>query len=161
VGAVGVLRQATIASHHFPNVFRELDTGTKYFQSRLDRDGDRSLENVLWRSLTYRPINSVRTFELLGWPERDGRFLEEFGRMSRDDKSGFTSRHQVRGYKMYAHTYRYAVEKSDPCPGAILCMDLEDAFMTLVDGVPGLGNFFAWQVLCDVLESRCVNLVRK
>lgn len=86
----------------FCNVYRDLDRGTKWFAARRGA----GLQQVLWRSLTYRTVNRLETFEAADaegaatwWqePEAAGRWLEWLAGRVRAGAPVFGGRHCTRG----------------------------------------------------------------
>jgi len=155
----------------FCNVYRELDTGTTYFRrflldcqdkGRFGKGRREQVKNVLWCSLAYRLVNRVETFT-----ECDGGGIPTLSRYSSYWKSlkkleaktkVFTGAHQVMGLERYGRTLLHISERKgealNKCVSAIL--DPEKSLKDLsleVQTIPNVGKFFAWQVLCDLLEA--------
>lgn len=166
-----------LARYHFCNVFREADSGTKYFQrfrartGRTEASRDAVLPIVLWQACLYRPINRIETFEAFrkvaplgspfvapgysaGWIQ----WLRH--RFNHEDAKVFTGRHLNRGLKAYVETVRYMERHFNEVAQKIANADacaygLEDVVASLRQ-VPGIGPFFGWQIACDLVESKVI-----
>lgn len=156
-----------IARYHFTNVYRELDRGTIWFQQHHGGD-------PLPAAIVYRPLNRISTFELpgvkTGWngqipTRRLKRFFNIVCAASRDGQQVFTGRHLNRGLEYYGRT----LDALDPRRLPKLrkeienCRSLREVISTL-KRIPGIGDFFAWQITCDLMESgmlgRCEDRAR-
>jgi hypothetical protein len=132
------------------------------------------LQRLLWLSIVYRLMNKIETFELwsrsrigrtAGKGEKGPRAkvpavedLEPFAKfLKAQRKKGvvlFTSAHQVMGLDRYVATLR-AVRAQLPKLAQRLHAnraDLRACFETL-QALPNVGPFFAWQVVCDLIEE--------
>ena len=52
--------------YHFCNVFRELDRGTQLYLKKVVPPA-RGIEDLVWRTITYRLVNSAEQFAATGW----------------------------------------------------------------------------------------------
>ena len=167
----------------FCNNYRELDRGTVYFHHRLraawteagidDGGGDdAALRDALHRSVSYRLINRMETFEK--WARHSGgssipseaeypafkTFIFKW-RTRIDGKKTVekisTPKHQCGSTTLYGQTMG-ALRRDLPgyCKRLRAAgTDHSRAHKELMK-LPGVGDFFAWQVLCDLIECRTV-----
>jgi hypothetical protein len=153
-----------LSRYHFCNVYREADRGTIFYQKmRVPTDelsGVELLQHEIWQSTTYRLINRIDTFEAYGQlPSLDdaGAILHwlDFlkARMDAGEKV-FTGRHLNRGFACYKATLEalwdpYLFEVALAVHEADTLRQVCKAVAT----IPNVGPFFAWQIVCDLLES--------
>ena len=148
-----------LAKFHFCNVYREADRGTRWFQAHRRRRGARGLglEFALWDSVTYRLVNRVATFEAFGGIPAAleiPRFLRFLRAEMRAGAPVFTGRHFVKGVEMYERSLRHFDERLEETAATVRrAGSLRDAAREL-QAAPGVGPFFSWQILCDLLECR-------
>merc|ERR1719186_1980140 len=160
-----------MAVHFFTNLYRELDKGTVYFRNQISTTDLKSrglsrelnediLKKVLYKSTVYRLLNQIKTFKEFGcipdfneWEE-----FEEFlyGKKERNETI-FTSAHQSMGFDRYLNSIEYLRVNLDSLTDTIFRAaedrSLARCFHTLTS-IPNVGNFLAWQVLCDLLEAQ-------
>jgi hypothetical protein len=150
-----------LARYHFCNVYREADRGTRWFQAHRP-PRQRSLEgyaDVLWAAVAYRLVNRIATFEAYGRiPARGERvaWVEFLVRRNALGEQVFTGRHMNRGVACYAMTLEaldprcreYAEQLAETSTLAEACDRLRQ--------LPSVGPFFAWQIVCDLVESGVV-----
>ncbi|KAL7486084.1 hypothetical protein ACHAW6_011682 [Cyclotella cf. meneghiniana] len=167
-------KDGKMARNFFCNVYRELDRGTSYFRGNLIRHRTRSngshcgagynLEEVLWDSICYRLVNKIETFERFGSiPYRREWNAFVHGTLKPLWKGYdivFTGAHQTIGRDRYLDTMNSLCEND----GAFLkelagqisrAADLRTCYNTVLR-VRNVGNFLAWQVICDLMEARVV-----
>lgn len=141
-----------MATNHWPNIFRELDKGTIYFQRQTQGWHHQA---VLYGTVVYRLLNRQRTFEDLGGIPRAyelGNWAEKLTGY-RETNPIFTSKHLTPSWGAYKKSLEF-LERF----GANLYDDvvhestLKGAWSQLRQ-VPGTGGFLAWQMCCDLLES--------
>lgn len=157
-----------LAKYHFCNVFREADAGTRWFvANRLGPAAD-----VVWEAIVYRTVNRWATFE--AWrsgyrlpfpPPTSAGFVawSEFlrGRVARSEQV-FTGRHYTRGLRRHLETLAYLLEASNllDLVEALTARESSDAGLAGAVGalrsVPQLGDFFAWQVVLDLVDAGIV-----
>ena len=144
-----------LASYHFCNVYREADRGTIYFQqNRKPVDG---LEGLIFQAAAYRLINRVSTFvQFGGLPTLSSgaafaAFVDE-GR--KEEATMFTGRHLNIGYEGFAEAMAWLLDGGAAvlAQGVREAATLEAACKSLLIA-PEIGNFFAWQLTCDLMES--------
>jgi hypothetical protein len=146
-----------MAGNHWPNVFRELDKGTIYFQNQTRDWQD---DDKIFASLVYRLSNRQQTFEALGGiPRHDEaasfrRRLEEY----RGDAGViFTGRHLTPSWASYYTAIAFLEKENLEVVNEVMgAPDLNMVNVALCQ-VPGMGPFLAWQVTCDLLESGTFN----
>jgi len=162
---------AVLASFRFTNVFRASDRVSQYLIRNVIYRGDESPDEVLFRILLFKLFNKIETWELL-----EG----EFGALSlatfdpgRVD--AMLSRARARGRRIYSNAYiipsvpgwrtpkhaghlRLAVELAEQgfTERVRATGSLEELFL-LLRGVPGLGDFLAYQFAVDVCYSTVVD----
>jgi hypothetical protein len=168
-GLKELTRDPKMAKNFYCNVYRELDRGTQYFRANLmyhrsRADGKFDLEEVLWDSLCYRLVNKIETFEKFGRiPKR-----EEFKQFARgtfqtlweNETVVFTSAHQCMGKDRYIATMESLYKKDGRLIKKLAssissAKDLQTCYKVLLQ-VDNVGKFFAWQVLCDLLEAKVI-----
>jgi hypothetical protein len=155
-----------LASHHFCNVYRELDRGTEYIidiLSQIEHGYD-----ALWNILVYRYFNSIPAFEFLRddkpyllwdepWNHREqAGYLKYWER--NDHGQVFTSAFTVTGVKFGGYTDKISnvcflmelIQHKVPDIVARLeeAENFEKAYRSFL-GVSGYGRFLAFQVAVD------------
>jgi len=161
-----------LAAHHFCNVSRLDDRGTAALHALLRAQRVTSLPGVLWASLVYRRLNRLATFA--AW--RGGRLPLPADAAAwaawaaqRGAEPGapplFTGKHQQSGgLDAYLSTVRgLAGLDTPPQPGfphakalaaaLAACPGAREAHGTLKAHVRHVGDFIAWQVVCDLVEA--------
>lgn len=158
--------------------YRELDRGTNYFRSHIlslwdkyNKDGpvgyDTWIELVLWASLCYRLVNRISTFEEFGcipevadWP----RFKRFMNKAVRSGTKVFTDAHITGGLKPFLRNMEMVHEKDAQLVKEVSEQVLESVHKGSLEGcfdavktINGAGNFTAWQVVCDLMESQCLS----
>jgi hypothetical protein len=120
---------------------------------------------MLWASICYRLVNKIETFALFGGiPEIEQwhcfqRFFQNVDKNKLPTK--FTGAHNVCGERRYLEIMNMLTQKHtlEDYANKIYHManagKLEDC-CKLMRGLPHVGPFFAWQVTCDLLESKCL-----
>lgn len=163
-----------LAGAHFCNVSRLEDRGTLAFHALLRAQRVRSLAGVLWCSLLYRRLNRLGTFvewgRRLPLPQDAAAWLAWLAARAGDGGGPlFTAKHQqsgglegyldmVRGLAGLPGADGAAPDPRFP-PIAQLatalqrCACARDAHRTLKAAVRHVGDFIAWQVLCDCVEA--------
>ena len=164
----------------FTNMYRELDRGTQYFWNCLssttlaeynpDLDGldEDIIKETLWKSVVYRLSNKVQTFKKLGGiPDVDdfnnNNFKEEFLRLLEIGSKPFTAAHQNNEARRYFETLEYVCKNLEKLTGKIVqAAERRSAkgVFEVVNSIPGVGNFFAYQILCDLTESRMLGSIK-
>jgi hypothetical protein len=160
----------------FCNNYRELDRGTRYFhshilarhdqailQSNMDRLG--WVKIVLWDAYVYRLVNRVDSFSRIGGiPERSKKAVKEFLKKCEDIFATgklFTGAHQAPSLQHFGSNLNLLVK-----PGSVLdkvalilfeATDLKSCYKALSQNLPGVGMFTAWQLICDLQESRAIS----
>ena len=115
-----------LQKYNFCNVYRELDRGTIYFRAEVEKarlrdavslSADDLLKDVLWRSVVYRLMNKIETFEAWGKgipsPQDFGAFEKFLRKQRQQGMTLFTSAHQVMGFDRYVGTLK-SVHKQLP-----------------------------------------------
>jgi hypothetical protein len=174
-------------NYFFCNNYRELDRGTSYFHSQMLEKFESVkpktqlewIETGLWASYCYRLSNRSDSFSNLGdyecatktfngipsmdeWPS----FSKLVTEAQREGHRFFTGAHQTCGFTNYILWMKEARAKK----GKIVeqtaqriyeCAqegDLEGCFRAVSSGgLKGVGDFFSWQITCDLMESGCLS----
>lgn len=155
--------------------YRELDRGTAYFHAhavnlfeKYSRNGviDEKfwLEKILWGSICYRLVNKVETFlefggipEIEQWPNFEHFFLNvDTERI----KFKFTGAHQTMGERRYIETMSKLEQATlkdyaNKIFHKSKARKLKDC-CEIIETLPNVGRFLAWQIACDLLESKCL-----
>ena len=158
-----------LQSHFFCNNYRELDRGTSFFHAYIRQLNESRkhwakrdwIEAVLWASYCYRQVNRVETFGQASFPNPTQKdlnvYLRKIERLSRD-RSVFTAAHQTTCLPLYKSWLRQVLtDKILEAVARELCKapDLQTCKKACMK-LPGVGSFFAWQILCDLDESGCL-----
>eukprot|EP00092_Neocalanus_flemingeri_P102066 GFUD01130529.1.p1 GENE.GFUD01130529.1~~GFUD01130529.1.p1 ORF type:complete len:892 (+),score=218.64 GFUD01130529.1:118-2793(+) len=156
----------------FTNMYRELDRGTTYFRQCIiqtvlkDVDINKSIikENlvvkVLFRSIVYRLINKIETFmDYGGLPDQDDfpKFLKFLAKKKSSDVVIFTAAHQNMGYDRLMNTFEFVEKNVKSLASQIVAAAKQKTIKKCQEvllKIPNVGAFFAWQILCDLLECR-------
>ena len=156
----------------------------KAFVEKYPKDEERQthlvewIRIVLWSSFVYRQVNKVESFmkgdskESTGIPSESEwpKFKESVQKIK--EKGGeafFTDAHINQGFdKFMANTDKVVKQKkkTPPCSkldqtaqeildNGVVHGKLEPCFNALLR-LPGIGEFMAWQILCDLMESNCL-----
>jgi hypothetical protein len=168
-GLKELTKDVKLARSFYCNMYRELDRGTQYFRANLIHHRSRTgvnyeLEEVLWDSICYRLVNKIETFERHGripcreeWEE----FVHgTFQPLWDSDNVVFTSAHQNMGKDRYLATMN-SLWENDGKLVKDMASDLSDArdlksCYNVLRQVNNVGKFLAWQVVCDLVESRVI-----
>ena len=156
----------------FTNMYRELDRGTQYFRKnimdttmadhKISKDIDeRIIRKVLFKSIVYRLINEVKTFQAYGGiPDREDMksFIEFLEVRHREPGSKvFTAAHQNMGLRRLLETFKF-VSKNVKDLAAGIAKHAKNRSLRGVNevllSISNVGGFFSWQILCDLLEAR-------
>ena len=161
-----------LATKWFTNMYRELDRGTLYFRycmSKTDLKGVKISKDtietdlvtkVLFKSIVYRLINKVETFmDFGGIPNQDEfpAFLSYLKAKVREKVVIFTAAHQNMGFRRLMDTFSYLAKNIDKLTYNVVkganhrsTKECQEAILK----IPNVGAFFAWQILCDLLECK-------
>ena len=165
-----------LSSKWFTNMYRELDRGTMYLHNQLnqtdlkgvtiDKDNiDRNLvSKILLKSIVYRLINKVETFmDFGGVPDIET--FPKFVKFIRDKKKEgsviFTAAHQVMGFDRLMKTIEYLKKNVKNLSSKLVSAAQKRSLkmcQTVVLTIPNVGDFFAWQILVDLLECKVLGL---
>lgn len=173
-----------MSTQWFTNMYRELDRGTQYFQNCLlkttlagykpDLDGidEDIVKETLWKSVLYRLSNKVQTFKKLGGiPDVAGfknfkkgfqRLFDEGSKSNDTRDKAFTAAHQNNGARRYFESLEVVRRDLDELTKKIIKEAKKRSakgVFEVLNSVQGCGNFFAWQILCDLTESRVLGAV--
>ena len=165
-------RNEVMAGKWFTNMYRELDRGTLYFRRAINRTDLKGfkfdkmvineclLEKVLFKSIIYRLINKVETFMDYGrLPSKENfsSFLNYLNKKKSEGTVIFTAAHQNMGLRRLLDTFDFVRKNIGKLAKEVVAgakrrsiKDCQNALLKM----PNVGDFFAWQILCDLLESR-------
>jgi len=156
-----------LANHHFCNVYRELDRGTKYIIDVLHRVP--GPEDALWNILVYRYFNSIPTFDFLldgkgyldsqeKWDHKEQAGYLKFWEGEAADHQVFTGAFTVTGVRFGGYSDKISnvcflmevvqMKLSDILARLNNARTFEDAYHVML-GVEGYGRFLAFQVAVD------------
>ena len=170
-------KNVMLREFHWCNNYRQLDRGTCYLRSQIlklkdDHYGGKLpgrkewIVQVLWMSFCYRTCNQVESFDSNSNPANGIPRLGEFDADFRDYIMGFkgtgtaffTGAHQTTTFDNYV-AWCEESQKSEIHQVANKIYDagssLEKVFK-IVKSLPGIGQFFAWQITCDLKEAKCL-----
>jgi len=147
-------------------------------KSKLGSTAD--LELVLWLVVVYRRVNLVETFQEWRAEASDLDLEGDFGpphtkewplfeafvkaRFEKGDKPVFTNAHICSGglqsyitgcESLQEDLKPMAKRLTEAAEGGGQSVDLEACF-GVIKSLSGVGEFFAWQILCDLLEARAL-----
>jgi len=139
----------------FCNVYRELDRGTVYFRSRADA---RSLRTLLFASVVYRLLNKIESFvswkDAIPSPREWPQFKAHLVALRLRGRTIFTGAHQTSGLARYSTTVDFVRAHLARLAAALHGrLDSAEACYKVLGSIPHVGPFFAWQILCDLIEA--------
>jgi hypothetical protein len=167
-------KDTLLSSKHFTNMYRELDAGTVYFRRHVLRlkqlvakgllhGGNGFTTEVMWASICYRCLCRVETFEDLGGIPSISVWKDfRLGLVAKYEKGEklFTAAYQVMGFRRYVETMEYLhnsgceelyrLSKEVRVAGD---EGLLEKCTKIIQLLPNVGNFYAWQITCDLMES--------
>ena len=146
-----------LASGWFPNVKRELDRGTIYFQERI-AGGTPAI--VISKSVVYRLLNRRQTFESYGGipgPAELAPYRVWVSAARARGEQLFTGRHQTIGFQRYLQALDF-LDGPYSQELASVAQEVQEgsrkgAWKKLQDLVPGVAAFTGWQIICDLMET--------
>jgi hypothetical protein len=172
-----------MSRHSFCNVYRELDRGTIFlkasilelFFSSSDKQTDNPrriprswshkewTKQVLWRSYMYRLVNRVETFENIGFAEPTDASLQAYSRRARvyrgqATSAFFTGAHNVGGFEPYIMALNLTLKKLDKIVDNFCAAKKSKEKLDVLRGMKLVGDFFAWQILCDMETCGCLKI---
>ena len=157
----------------FCNNYRELDRGTAFFHAHvLDLRASRKkkwtrqewLTEILWASYAYRCVNRIESFEACGFPSRDNPsdFFKRTRKYRASNNTFFTGAHQTTTYANYMEDIEKVLKSKaallHEIVEKILKTDEKEDWQEALERFPDVGPFIAWQILCDLHESGCVEV---
>jgi len=160
-----------LSTNRWCNVYRELDRGTMHFHSLVMAMNEKNnkpvfrlqwTRQVLWLSYAYRQVNRRQTFDEIGLPDStDAKpFLKKMRQIQNEKRPFFTHVHQTCSYNSYEKSLKTAInDKLIDMVAAEICS--EKTTLTSVGKslrkLPGIGPFYAWQIMCDLQENGCID----
>ncbi|GMI22129.1 hypothetical protein TeGR_g10587, partial [Tetraparma gracilis] len=172
-----------LAKYMWCNNYRELDRGTRYFRSQvLTLGNNRSLKEVLWRTILYRRANNVRSWLTFGGlpdlpspDENVEKFVKKMkskiNKVKESNGTWFAACHiDSTGLNKYMVLIKWLLQRPKNEPSAPsnlddLASDIEEILETAdpatkleqvcvrLRKMKGVGNFLSWQMTSDLLES--------
>ncbi len=141
----------TLASHHFINIYRELDPGTIYAQDRLSEFSSRV--DRVWFTVAYRMINRRQTVE---------EYTGHLGVKYTEDWLAYLNDRFDRGLPV--RTRRHLTPRRAYHDAGLrsiteeynLSHDPSAAFQQLTV-IRGVGEFLGWQMHCDLVQHDDIN----
>ena len=171
-GSATLTMNPVFAEMWFTNVYRELDRGTQYFRKNImetimsERKNSNVIdveiiEKVLFKSIIYRLINEIKTFQAFGGiPNPDNlpsfiQFLEACH--GKHGSKVFTAAHQNIGLRRLLETFKFVQENLKQLVRSVTENankgTLRGVFHVLLS-IPNVGDFFSYQITCDLLEAK-------
>lgn len=153
------------------NNYRELDRGTQFFRATvlemLDDNCDANLREwtrkVLFASYVYRQVNRLESFVETGFPDefKLAKYFNKVKKLKERGERFFSAAHQTTNFSKFEQFLKQATAKNSKmlekvCDAISNAEGSKDCIEAL-QKLPGVGTFFAWQILCDLQESRCVH----
>jgi len=162
------------------NVYRELDRGTAFFRQHILKVKEQMMaerptatfrdfvRRVLFDSYLYRQVNRIETFLEAGFPDEDNMepFFAAIELISDRRDPVFTGAHQTTNISKLKIRIRQSTE-IDPATGQCELDVVCDKFLRVngkqksvkeLQKLRGIGDFTSWQIMCDLQESRCVEV---
>lgn len=161
----------------FCNIYRELDRGTAFLHAHILKlfsvrsAGSSSawtrrewLETVLWASYSYRLFNRIETFLRFDFPkiERSHSFLAKCRKYKNSCINGpklFSRAHQTTNLNTVDRYFKQVTANGAALLKSVVDELLGNPFLSdccrTLRRLPGVATFYAWQILCDLKESRC------
>jgi len=173
-GVVPMTKNKVMSTKWFTNMYRELDRGTLYFRKcivdtvlkgvAIDKSiiDQELVEKVLFRSIVYRLINKVETFTDFGGLPDLGEYPKFQKFLAKKKDAGvviFTAAHQNMGYDRLMKTFEFVKKNVKKMASEIVVASRKRTIKKCQDillQIPNVGAFFAWQILCDLLECRII-----
>jgi alpha-glutamyl/putrescinyl thymine pyrophosphorylase clade 1 len=162
--------------YSFCNVYRELDRGTQFFHEHIVVQWQKQItttechqltrqqwiRKVLFASYIYRQVNRLDSFVEIGIPDESNvhRFLTLMWDFKDNGKTFFSSAHQTTGYRPFEEAVIKITERNGQLladTSQALCNSNQSKeWIGILRTLPLVGPFFAWQILCDLHESKCI-----
>lgn len=156
------------------NNYRELDRGTQYFHLHIIKLFNKYknisyyswMRKVLFASYVYRQSNRIQSFIDIGYiPEETNiqNFINKMMKFKENGKIFFTGAHQTTNYKSCEKAILNILNNDNKILHTI-CNELCNAkkfkeCIFIIKKLPNVGKFFAWQMFCDLYESKCFYLI--
>ena len=156
----------------FTNMYRELDRGTIYFKRQMIKTSLKGVEinqnkisenlvkEILFKSILYRLLNKVETFLDFGEiPSLSSlsRFLDYLKDRKENNEIIFTAAHQNMGLGRLLKTLEFVKKNISSLTAEVVAgarqRSTRVCFKAILK-IPNVGEFFAWQILTDLLECR-------
>ena len=164
---------SVLARKWFTNMYRECDRGTAFFKRHIlttvlsgAKRGLKAtidvnlVRKVAFRSILYRLINKLETFENFGsipGEEEFNSFITFLRGLKDEGSTIFTAAHQNMGFDRLMVTFKYVRQNIKVLSRQVVeaaegrsLKKIQEVFQS----IPNVGGFFAWQMLCDLLEAR-------
>lgn len=173
--------EPSLRQYFFCNNYRQLDRGTAFFKAQIllnweefkATDPDGAWEDwfvcVLWSSYCYRLANRIESFttnkttsrsipKIEEWPKFQKYVLKikRQAQTNRDAPSFFTGAHQTCGFKSYLLWMNQVYKNQEWLREVAARAGTLESCFHAIRTLPGCGDFLAWQILCDLLESNCL-----
>ena len=122
------------------------------------------VKKVLFKSIVYRLINKVETFmnfgsgmSMIPGENEFPQFLEYLHEKKSEKAVLFTAAHQNMGFDRLMTTFEYLQKNINSLSSNVVVAAKKRSTKACQDAIlkiPNVGPFFAWQILCDLLESQ-------
>jgi hypothetical protein len=146
-----------LARKDIPNVFRELDYETRFMHHYVD---PRPARDILFGSIAFRLTAKVGPHRDFGGPPRVDQFEEWVQHLHKQREQGkpiFIRIYHTPSLRDYLEALEVIAEHADEIVRQLQASKtLKDAYYVL-HGLPRIRNFYAWQCMADLLESKVVN----
>ena len=158
-----------LAEKFFTNMYRELDTGSIFLRSQVNQTDMKGIkktidmklvQKILFKVVVYRLINNRQTFmDFGGLPDihNFSKFRKFLGKRRSEGLVIFTAAHQNNGFSRLMLSCQFLKDNisklSSDLVAAAKKRSLKMCF-EVVRTIPYVGDFFANQILCDLLECR-------
>ena len=175
-GVAPLTENLVLGTKWFTNMYRELDRGTIYFKRQMIKTTLKGVEinqkkiseslvkEILFKSILYRLLNKVETFLDFGEiPSISSlsRFLNYLKERKENNEIIFTAAHQNMGLVRLLKTLEFVKKNISSLTAEVVAgarkRSNRDCFRAILK-IPNVGDFFAWQILTDLLECRVLGV---
>ena len=170
-GVTPLTENLVMGGKWFTNMYRELDRGTMYFKRQMmktslkrheinpNRISRRLVKKILFKSILYRLLNKVETFLDYGEIPRLSALSDflDYLKKRKNNKIIFTAAHQNMGLDRLLQTLEFVKKNISGLTAEVVAgarqRSTRVCFQAILK-IPNVGEFFAWQILTDLLECR-------
>lgn len=116
-------------------------------------------------SIIYRVINRHITFRnyssIPSSVKELPKFLEWVNATHEEGEPVFTGAHQNMGFTRLAELIEHLSQNFPDIGKRILNADNKEEICTILKAMPHIGDFFSWQICCDLIESNVIDFGTK